>query len=217
VDVNPKSIDNYIADLFLPSHPGDSYKAALEHARDRQLPQIQISTSEGLLLHVLARAVGAMRILEVGTLGGYSGMWLASALPEGGKLISLEIEAHHAEAARNNFERAGIAHKTEVRVGPAGELLDEMILSAEPKFDIAFIDADKEGYVDYLERTLKLVRKGGLILADNTLSQGVLDHTTKQSPIARFNHVLASNTALTSTIVPMVRDDIDGLSVSVVN
>src|SRR5690606_3405585 len=109
------------------------------------------------------------RILEIGTLGGYSATWFARALPDDGKLISLEIDPHHAEVARKNLERAGFASKTEVRVGPALQTLDQMRADNEPPFDLVFIDADKEAYPDYLKKVLPMVREGGLILADNTM------------------------------------------------
>ena len=118
---------------------------------------------------------GARRILEIGTLGGYNAIWLARALPAGGKLITLELSEHHAEVARRNLAQAGLAAKVEVRVGPALAALTAMEQAGEAPFDLVFIDADKDGYVAYLPKSVALVRDGGLILADNTLPDEVLD------------------------------------------
>ena len=190
------------------------YEQILANAENHGLPAINISASEGMLLHVLVRAIGAKRVLEIGTLGGYSGTWLASALPAGGRLVTLEIDEKHATAARENFELAKVSDRVEIRLGPASETLDAMIASAEPLFDITFIDADKPSYTGYLAQALKLTRPGGLILADNTLSHGVLDGT--ESGISRYNAAASAESRLTSAIVATMRDDIDGLMISVV-
>ncbi|HOC31711.1 MAG TPA: O-methyltransferase, partial [Armatimonadota bacterium] len=116
----------------------------------------------------------AKRILEIGTLGGYSAIWLARAMPEDGKLISLELNPHHADVARRNIERAGLAERVEIRVGPAAESLVALRAEGAESFDLVFIDADKDRYVDYLHHSLPLLRKGGLLLADNTLPDSVL-------------------------------------------
>lgn len=177
------------------------------------VPSINVSASEGQLLHVLALSIGAKRILEVGTLGGYSAIWLARALPEGGKLISLELEQHHANVARRNLERAGVGDKVEVRVGPASETLSTM--QNEKLFDLAFIDANKDGYVDYLQKVLPLVREGGLILGDNTLPDAILGVSEDTGTLA-YNDAIAGNAELSSTIIPVLRGHgIDGLTVSI--
>lgn len=210
-----QEIDSYVSGLFAPESKDGVYDAALATMAEGNLPAINVSASLGKTLHVLATAIGAKRILEIGTLGGYSGTWLASALPADGKMITLEIDPHHAEVAQKNFGRARLSGKVEVRVGPALAALDEMIASGEPKFDITFIDADKPGYVEYLEKALLLTRKGGLILADNALSHKVLTDP-ENSPIARFNEVLAGKQNLVTTLIPTLREEIDGLTVSVV-
>ncbi|HEX7119558.1 MAG TPA: O-methyltransferase [Longimicrobiales bacterium] len=181
----------------------------------RGMPEIYISAEVGRLLQVLLTAVGARRVLEIGTLGGYSAIWMARALPPGGRLLSLEIEEAHAALAREYARRAGLEEKIEVRVGAALDLLPA-IAGAEPPFDACFIDADKEGYPEYLHWARRLVRPGGLILADNALWHGrVLAPAPGDAPTAamqRFNEELAAAEGLVSTIVP-VRD---GLAVAVV-
>jgi predicted O-methyltransferase YrrM len=152
--------------------------------------------------------------LEIGTLGGYSGTWLASAMPAGGKLVSLELDPHHAQVATSNFERAGLAHVAEVVVGPAAESMDRLIASGVAPFDLIFIDADKPGYVAYLERALKLIRKGGLILGDNALSHGVLDGDL-ESGITKFNTAVAQSPTLTSALVPVMKHGVDGFTISI--
>ncbi len=179
------------------------------------LPSINVSASEGKLLHVIALAHGAKRILEIGTLGGYSGIWLARALPDSGKLISLELDAHHADVAQGNFDRAGLTDKVEIRVGPASETLDKMVANGEPLFDLVFIDADKDGYVDYLHKAYPMVRTGGIILGDNTLPDAVLDDAAT-SGTKRYNTAVATHPGLVTSLIPVLRSQgIDGLTISV--
>lgn len=208
-------INEYVTGLFAPESRNGIYGSTLAAMEEGKLPSINVSASLGKTLHVLALAVGAKRILEIGTLGGYSGIWLASALPADGKMVTLELDPHHAEVAQENFRRAGVGDKVELRIGPALESLTKMAANGEGGFDITFIDADKPGYVDYLEKALQLTRKGGLILADNALSHDAL---TKRddSPIARFNEALAGKNNLASTLIPTLREHIDGLTISVV-
>src|SRR5262249_3110615 len=141
-----------------------------EEARAAGLPAIQVPTELGTLLGILAQAVGAKKILEIGTLGGYSGTWLARSLLPGGKLITLEVDPHHAEVARRNFERTGVADRVIIRVGPALETLPD--LRSEAPFDLIFIDADKDNYPSYLDWAVELARPGALIVADNVLQGG---------------------------------------------
>lgn len=205
--------ERYVDRLFAPED--EALLAAREQMKLGGLPEIAVSPSQGKLLHVLARLAGARRILELGTLGGYSAICLARALPEGGKLVSLELDPRHAEVARRNIDRAGLTAKVEVRVGPAASSLQAMADAREPAFDLAFIDADKEAYPDYLAQVFPLVRPGGVILADNTLPRSVLD---PQSPagIPRYNAAVAAHPGLTSIVVPVLRTrGIDGLLVSI--
>lgn len=207
----PERLDAFISGLFAPQD--EALTQALEDMEREGLPSINVSASEGQTLHVLARAIGAKRILEVGTLGGYSTIWLARTLPEGGRLISLELDAHHADVARRNVARAGLADTVEIRVGPASDSLAKMA-GTEPPFDLAFIDADKDGYVGYLEQVVPLVRPGGLILGDNTLTHSALDPNA-DTGITRYNAAVAARADLISVIIPTLRHDIDGLLVSV--
>ena len=157
MELDTHAYNNYIAGLFSPEDDALT-KTRAEMAREN-VPSINVSAPEGKLLHVLTLALGATRILEIGTLGGYSGTFFARALPEDGRLITLEIDPHHADVARRNLDHAGIGHKVEIRVGPASETLSKMAADGEPLFDLIFIDADKDGYVDYLNKSLPLLRK----------------------------------------------------------
>lgn len=203
----------YITRLF--AEENEAQVAAREAMIREGLPQIAVSPSQGQLLYVLTLIHRPKRILEIGTLGGYSATWFARALPDDGKLISLEIDPHHAEVARKNLERAGFASKTEVRVGPALQTLDQMAADNEPPFDLVFIDADKEAYPDYLKKVLPMVREGGLILADNTMRPDVLDPGSTAG-IPRYNAAAAAEESLSSILVPVLRSrGVDGLLISV--
>lgn len=210
----PENIDAYIAQQYGHEHDNTMFATALSAMKAADLPSINVSASEGMLLNVLTRAIAAKRILEIGSLGGYSGLWFASALPHGGKLVTLEIDSKHAGVAQACFDAAGFSDRTEVILGPALESLDRLIRDAVDAFDIVFIDADKPAYPQYLERAKKLVRRGGLILADNTLTHGALDPNA-DTGITQYNRAVAESPELTSAIIPTMRDDIDGLTVSV--
>ncbi len=209
-------IDAYIEDLFVPRD--EALEAALEESRRAGLPQIQVSPNEGVLLGLLTQMVGARRILEVGTLGGYSTIHLARALPEEGSLLSLEIDERHAGVARKNIERAGLEGKVEVRVGDAKELLAALVEGGEEPFDLVFIDAEKEGYPEYLEWAMRLSRPGSLILADNTIRGGsVLDPQDDSALATReFNEKLAGDPRLSGIVLPLIRERIDGLAIALV-
>ncbi len=208
-----QNYDHYISQLFAPED--DVLQATRAAMQQAGLPQINVSASGGQLLHLLVLMSGAKRILEIGTLGGYSAIWLARALPADGKLISLEINEHHADVARRNLAEVGLAAKVEVRVGPALATLTAMEQVGEAPFDLVFIDADKDGYVAYLQKAVALVRDGGLILADNTLPDAVLD-ATAESGTKHYNAAVAAHPALVSSIVPVLRHQgLDGLTISV--
>lgn len=210
-----EAIDGYIEELFAPEEPvRAALAAAVEESRRAGLPEIQVSPSAGRLLGLLAETIAARRILEVGTLGGYSAIHLARALPPDGTLISLELNDRHAEVARRNLERAGLSEKVEVRVGDAGGLLAG--LPAGEPFDLTFIDADKEGYPRYLKEALRLSRPGSLIVADNAIRGGsVLDPEDDSARATRrFNAMLAEDERLSATIIPVIRARIDGLAVA---
>jgi caffeoyl-CoA O-methyltransferase len=206
-----EEIDAYIEGLFEPSD--EVLEAALSDSRRAGLPDINVSPNQGRLMQLLVATAGARRILEIGTLGGYSAIHLARALPEDGKLISLEIDEHHADVARNNLERAGLSGIVEVRVGDAHELMADLV---EGPFDVVFIDADKEGYPGYLDAALRLVRPGSLILGDNTIRGGtVLDPQEETAQATReFNRRVAEDPRLSGIVLPLIRERIDGLTIA---
>ena len=205
--------ESYIDALF--AGEDEALRSAREEIAREGLPLIYVSASEGKLLQVLARSIGARRVLEIGTLGGYSAIWLARGLQPGGRLVSLEIDPHHAEVARRNLERAGLGAVVEVRVGSALESLQEMRAAGEAPFDLLFIDADKDCYLTYLREGGPLVREGGLILADNALPNAVLD-AAGDSGAKRLNAAVAADAGLPGTIVPVLRGThVDGLLVAV--
>jgi caffeoyl-CoA O-methyltransferase len=195
----------------------DALRAAVAAAQAVGMPVIQVSPLRGRLLQVLAAACGARKILELGALAGYSGIWLARALPADGRLISLEISEKHAAVARASLERAGLADRAEVRVGPGAELLPG--LRAEAPFDLVFIDANKEGYPQYLEWALALTRPGSIIVADNCVRAGEplrgdsADEGNRG--IAAYDDAIATNPRLRSIVLPMDLG-MDGVAISVV-
>ena len=207
-------IDSYVEDLFAPPDP--ALENALRRSREAGLPEINVSPNEGRLLQLLARIAGARRILEVGTLGGYSTIHLARALPEEGVLISLELNEAHAEAARENITQAGLGERVEVWVGDARLLLAEMVEEGTGPFDLTFIDADKEGYPEYLEWSLRLSRPGSLILADNAIRGGSVIEPEDESARAthEFNESLAEDPRLSALILPLIRGRVDGLAIA---
>ena len=202
--------NDYITELFAPQD--DVLSATIAQMQRENIPSMNVSATEGKLLQVLALLAGAHRILEIGTLGGYSGIHFARALPDDGKLITLELDPHHAEVARRNFERAGVAPKTEIRIGPAAESLRQIAAENLAPFDVIFIDADKEGYIEYLNLSLPLLREGGLMLGDNTLrvTPGREDRDTMA-----YNTAVAATPELTTILLPILRQrGLDGLTVS---
>ena len=207
-------IDRYIEERFAPQDA--ALEAAVRESRQAGLPEIQVSPNEGKLLQLFAEMVGARRILEIGTLGGYSAIHFGRALPEDGELISLEIDERHAEVARQNVERAGLENKVEIRVGDARELLAEIAANGEGPFDLVFIDADKTGYPEYLEWSMRLTRPGSLILGDNTVRGGsVLDPEDGSARATNeFNEKIAGDPRLSAILLPILRERIDGLTIA---
>jgi len=178
------AVDQYLADTLIPNDP--ILEQVLRTNEAAGLPAYDVSPLQGKFLFLLAKLCHARRILELGTLGGYSTIWLARALPTGGKLVTLEINAGNARVARENIERAGLEHVVDVRVGPALRTLEDMALEVqgEGKFDVVFIDADKRNNVGYLEWALKFSRKGTLIVADNVVRGGeVVDGESKDENV----------------------------------
>ncbi len=207
-------IDSYIEGLFALSDP--TLEGALHRSRRAGLPEIHVSPNEGRLLRLLAETAGARRILEVGTLGGYSTIHLARTLPEDGLLISLELEERYAEVARENISEAGLGGRVEVRVGDARKLLADMVEDGVRPFDLTFIDADKGSYPEYLEWALQLSQPGSLVLADNTIRGGsVLDPRDESArAIRKFNENLARDPRLSAHILPVIRERVDGLAMA---
>lgn len=208
-------VDDYIEALFV--EPDPALEAAVADSTAAGLPTIQISPVQGRLLHLLAQLTAARRILEIGTLGGYSAIWLARALPADGQLITLELDPKHAAVARANLDRAGVGERAEVRVGPAVDSLAAMAAAGEPPFDVVFIDADKEGYPTYLEWALRLTRSGSLIIADNVLRRSAIpvaeEGDAAGKGIHRFNTLLAAEPRLMATILPTAgHKGFDGLA-----
>ena len=212
------AVDDYIGGLFLT--PDAALEAALADSAAAGLPEIAVSPAQGKLLTVLARAVGARRILEIGTLGGYSAICLARALPADGRLVTLELNPLHAGVARANIARAGLAERVEVRVGPAAESLAHLAAEGVEPFDLIFIDADKLSYVAYLEGSLPLARPGALLIADNVVRQGrILDpgDDANAQGAARFNERLAADPRLSAVVLQTVGSKgYDGLAIAVV-
>jgi predicted O-methyltransferase YrrM len=207
-----QAYDHYITELF--ASEDHVLESAREHSRREGLPEINVSASQGKLLYLLARIIDARRILEIGTLGGYSTIWLARALPPVGKLITLEIDPHHAAVARHNLERANLLTIVEIKIGPALDSLLELHGKREQLFDLIFIDADKERYPQYLKEALPLLRERGLVLADNTLPAAVLDPDARHGA-KQYNADVSARPELTSILVPAVRSrGIDGLLIS---
>lgn len=206
-------LSGYVRQLFAGE---DEVLEELRHEISRRgLPEIYISAEVGRLLQVLLASIGARRVLEIGTLGGYSAIWMARALPPDGHLLTLELDPTRAAFAREFTARAGVAEVVDVQVGDAREALGELVASAGPLFDAVFIDADKESYVEYLDRSLELVRPGGLIIADNAFRDGrVLEDEPDEATrgIQRYNQRIADHPRLASTVIP-VRD---GVAVSLV-
>lgn len=209
-----KDIDSYIEGLFATSD--EALERTLRRSEEAGLPEIQVSPNQGKLLRLLTEISGARRILEIGTLGGYSAIHFARGLPRNGTLISLELDEQHAEVARENLEYAGLAGKVEILVGEAKKLLGAMVESGVAPFDLIFIDADKEGYPEYLEWSLKLSRPGSLILADNAIRGGsVLEPEDESARATReFNETLAGHPRLSAIVLPLIRERIDGLAIA---
>jgi predicted O-methyltransferase YrrM len=166
------AVEAYFEEQLIPSDP--ALEAALQASKAAGLPSIQVSASQGKLLHLLALAQGARRILEVGTLGGFSTLWLARALPADGHLVTLELEPRHAEVARGNFVRAGLAECIELHVGPALDTLAQLRAERVAPFDFVFIDADKPNNLGYVQAALDLSRVGTLIVVDNIVREGAV-------------------------------------------
>jgi predicted O-methyltransferase YrrM len=215
------AVDDYLTGLVVRPDPAlvDAQRAADEAG----LPAIAVAPNQGKLLHLLVRATGARRILEIGTLAGFSTIWLASALPPDGRLITLEISAKHAEVATANLVRAGVADRVQVRVGAALDTLP--MLAGEPEsgpFDLIFIDADKPNNPEYFRWAVRLSRPGGLIIVDNVVRGGAVADPAVDDPAVvgtrRLLEVIAAEPRVTATVIQTVGSKgHDGLAVALVH
>jgi predicted O-methyltransferase YrrM len=206
------AVDGYIVEHLLA--PDSALDAAVAASEAAGLPPIALTPNQGKLLEMLARIHGAQSILELGTLGGYSTIWLARALPEGGRLITLEREARYAEIATANIANAGLADRVQVRVGPALETLPELQAEGAGPFDLIFIDADKQNYPGYLEWSLELSRVGTLIVGDNVVRGGAILDPDVEKPgfgdggvaagVRRFYEMLAAEPRVSATAIQTV-------------
>jgi len=212
-------VDDYIASLLIP--PDAALDGALRASDEAGLPSINVSANQGKLLMLFARMLNARNILEIGTLGGYSTIWMARGLAEGGRLITLEYEAKHAEVAMANLVRAGLSDRVEIRVGRALDTLPKLVEEGRGPFDLVFIDADKQGYTEYLEWSMKLSRRGTVIVADNVVRNGAVADPASSDEmvqgIRRFNRALAAEKRLSATEIQTVGSKgYDGLAIATV-
>lgn len=201
-----REVDDYLDALLIAPDP--ALEAALRASAAAGLPSIQVSPSQGKFLHLLARTIGARRILEVGTLGAYSTIWLARALPEGGRLLTLELDPTHAEVAETNLRRAGLMDRVEVRVGRAIETLPKLATEGLGPFDLTFIDADKPSTLEYFDWAVRLSRPGGVIVVDNVVRRGAVADAANPDPnvrgirrfLERLAHDARVNAVATQTV-----------------
>ncbi len=211
-------VDRYIEQLFVP--PDDTLAQNLKDAATAGLPTINVSANEGKLLYLIAKLAQAKRILEIGTLGGYSTTWLARALPADGKLITLELDETHASVARRNLDRARVSDRVEIIIGRGVDSLTSLLDRNEPPFDLIFIDADKPSYVEYLNLSLQLARPGTVILADNLIRNGRVMSEQPPDESSRgaraYNEAIAHHPRLESIVLPIIRENLDGLAISIV-
>ncbi len=200
------AVDRFITEHLVPADA--ALGAALAASTAAGLPPIQVSAAQGKLLQLLARSIDARAILELGTLGGYSTIWLARALPADGRLVTLEFDPKHAEVARANLAHAGVAAQVDVRVGRAIETLPQLVAEGSGPFDLIFIDADKVGYPDYLHWSLKLSRPGTVIIADNVVRNGGVADPDNQDAsvqaVRRFTELVAAEPRVSATTIQTV-------------
>jgi len=215
-----ESVDQYIGNLF--GYEDSVLKGTLKSMIEADIPAISVSANQGKFLQLLARLNNAKKILEIGTLGGYSTIWLGRALPKEGYLLTLELEQSHADVAHRNIIKAGLDPIVDIRVGKALDLLPLIDAEEIGPFDMIFIDADKPPYAEYFEWALKLSKPGTLIVADNVIREGkVLDDNCPDERVIgvqRFNKMLAENNQVTATIIQTVGNkEHDGMAIVIVN
>lgn len=213
-------VDNYISSLL--AREDEVLTETIASMDNAGLPQHSVSPNQGKFLQVLMAACRAKNVLELGTLGGYSTIWIARALPDGGKVVSIEAEPRHTAVARQNIEKAGLSGKVELRTGKALEILPLLLKEQRVPFDFIFIDADKPPYAAYFEFALQLARPGSIIVCDNVIREGkVLDQNStdeKVKGVQKLNEMLSNHPRVTATILQTVgAKEYDGMVVAVVN
>lgn len=213
------TVERYISDRLV--HPDAALDAALAASEAAGLPAINVSPNQGKLLHMLALLVGARQILEIGTLGGYSTIWMARALPRGGRLVTLEADSRHAELARRNIEAAGVGPLVDIRLGTALDTLPRIAAEAGDPFDLVFIDADKTNTVPYFDWALKLSRPGSVIVVDNVVRKGaVTDPASRDNDVQgmrRFYERVEAEPRVTATAIQTVGSKgYDGFAIAIV-
>ncbi|MCP2321647.1 putative O-methyltransferase YrrM [Hamadaea flava] len=200
------AVDGYFADLLVKED--SALTAAVEDSDAAGLSALQVAPNQGKLLNLIARIRGARSILEIGTLGGYSTIWLARALPADGRLVTLEVDEHAATIARANVARAGVGHLVDILVGKALDTLPQLEADGAGPFDLVFIDADKPSNPDYLAWSLRLTRPGSVIIGDNVVREGAVTDPTEDDPrvvgVRRFTELIAAEPRLTATAVQTV-------------
>ena len=213
-------VDNYISGLLAPEDK--ALTDTIKSLDTEGVPQHSVSANQGKFLQVMMMACNAKTVLELGTLGGYSTIWIARALPDNGKVITIEVDKHHGDVAQKNIDNAGLSQKVELRVGKALDILPQIIAENHEPFDMIFIDADKPPYTEYFEYALQLSRPGTVIICDNVIREGkVLDMNTtdeKVQGVQRLNRMLSENKKVTATIIQTVGvKEYDGVAIAVVN
>jgi predicted O-methyltransferase YrrM len=213
------AVDEYLAGLFVPPDP--ALDAALQATVDANLPPINVAPNQGKLLHILARIVGVRSILEIGTLAGYSTIWLARALPENGRLVTLEIDPTHAAVARSNIKRASLESLVDIRIGPAQTTLSQLNDEGAGPFDLVFIDADKPSTPGYLEWALRMTKPGSLIIIDNVIRNGAVSNPNSADAnvqgVQRALAMLADDSRVSTTALQTVGSKgYDGLAIALV-
>ncbi len=213
------AVDDYFHSLFSPHD--DVLAMVLQSGIEAGLPEIQVSPNLGKMLEVMVRSIGARTVLEIGTLAGYSSIWMARALPPDGRIVTLEADPKHAQVARANFARAGVADKVDVIEGRGLDTLPRLAAEGREPFDFVFIDADKPSYTDYLEWSLKLTHPGSMIVADNVVRDGEVINPNSSDVsvqgVRRFIAALAAEPRVTATAIQTVgAKGYDGFAVAVV-
>ncbi|MBX3064973.1 MAG: O-methyltransferase [Anaerolineae bacterium] len=213
------AVDEYFERLYVPADP--VLEAALQAADAAGLPPAQVAPNQGKLLNIFAQMIGARRILEIGTLGGYSTIWLARALPPDGSLVTLEYDPMHADVARSNFALAGLTNLIDIRVGKALDTLPQLAAENPDPFDLVFIDADKINNPAYLEWALKLTHRGSVIIGDNVVRNGMVLDSASDDPSVKgtraFNELFTANPRISATAIQTVGSKgWDGFAIGVV-